>query len=183
MQFFLPAREKNVFFCISLSRKLHFLANQLIFLPFPCIVRNGKAVVYLNKIRQYWQPHLTRPLIYMAFTRFVCALAAALLGDFFLSASFQRDLRQSAFLLFAALFFLLAWIAYLRLDGIRLPKWMMLRLNIRKKPARMYGDIIDYVDEHPPVTFEELEDEEKDLCILGADAFCCVAFLLAALIV
>ena len=67
----------------------------------------------------------------------------------------------------------------LRLDGMKLPKLTMLRVNPRKKPARSYGDMIDYVDEKPPVTFEDLDDAEKDLCILLADLICCAlcAFL------
>ena len=74
-------------------------------------------------------------------------------------------------------------IAWLRLDGVKLPKVMMLRINPRKKPARMYGDMIDYVDEQPQVAFEDLDDGEKDVCILGADLFCCAAFLVLSLFV
>ena len=43
--------------------------------------------------------------------------------------------------------------------------------------------MIDYVDEPPPVTFEELDDDGKDVCILGADLFCCAVFLVLSLFV
>ncbi len=126
---------------------------------------------------------MLRPLIYMAFTRFILALAAALLADFFLSPGAGRSLKSPAFLLTGALFALLTLIAFLRLDGVKLPKLMMLRINPRKKPSRMYGDIADHLDDVPMVTFEELDDDEKDLCILAADAFCCaVFFVIGALI-
>ena len=59
----------------------------------------------------------------------------------------------------------------------KLPKLLMMRVNPRKKPSRMYGDMIDYIDEKPGPTFEELEDQEKDLCLLLADAACCVIYL------
>ena len=134
----------------------------------------------MKKWRKKLSRRLLRPFLYMAFTRFVLSLAAILLADFFLSPGAGRSLRSAAFLLGGLIYALLAWIAWLRLNGARLPRLLMLRVNPRKKPARMYGDMIDYVDEHPPVTFEELEDEEKDLCILGADVICFAAFLLAS---
>ncbi|MBQ8081398.1 MAG: hypothetical protein IJ240_05825 [Clostridia bacterium] len=137
----------------------------------------------MQKIREKWQPYMLRPLIYMTFTRFLLALTAALLIDFFFSAGAGRSLKETAFLLVGFLFALLAVIAWLRLDGIQLPKLMMLRINPRKKPSRMYGDMIDYIDEQPQIAFEDLDDGEKDICILGADAFCCAAFLIASLFV
>ena len=137
----------------------------------------------MKKWREKIQPYMLRPFIYMTFTRFILALAAILLADFFLSPNAGRSLKSAFFLLGGVLFALLAWIAWLRLDGVKLPKIMMLRVNPRKKPSRMYGDIIDYVDEQPQVAFEDLDDGEKDLCILGADLFCCVVFAAVSLFV
>ncbi|MDO5435739.1 MAG: hypothetical protein Q4G19_05165 [Clostridia bacterium] len=134
----------------------------------------------MKKIKRIWRGGMTRPLIYMTFTRFILALFITLLADYFLSPSAGRDLKETVFLLAAVIFAVLGWIALLRLDGIRLPKFMMLRVNPRKKPSRMYGDMIDFVDENVPETFEELEDNEKDVCILGADAFCFAVFLILA---
>ena len=124
--------------------------------------------------------HLSRPFIYMTFTRFLLALTAALLLDFFISSPL-RDIRAYAFMVLVAVFAVLAWIAYLRLDGMKLPKLMMLRVNPRKKPTIMYGDMSDYTDE-PVVTFDELEDDEKDICILGADLCCCVLFAVLSML-
>lgn len=137
----------------------------------------------MRRIRETWQDYMVRPFIYMTFTRFVLALAAALLIDFFLAGKAGRSLKEPAFLLAAVLFALLAAIAWMRLDGVKLPKLMMLRVNPRKKPSRMYGDMSDYIDEKPMVTFEDLDDGEKDVCILGADAVCCVLFLAASFFV
>ncbi|MBR4711470.1 MAG: hypothetical protein IKP10_05510 [Clostridia bacterium] len=136
-----------------------------------------------GKWRSRLSREMIRPFVYMTFTRFILALTAALLADFFLRPAVGRDLRESAFLLFAILFVLLGLIAWLRLDGMKLPRLMMLRINPRKKPSRMYGDIADHLDDEPGPTFDELDDEEKDICILGADAVCAVLFLIAALIV
>ena len=135
----------------------------------------------MEKLREKLQPYMLRPFIYMTFTRFLLSLCALLLVDFFLSPHAGRSLKPDVFLFGSILFAILAWIAWLRLDGIKLPKFMMLRINPRKKPGRMYGDMIDFMDEHPQVNFEDLADDEKDLCLLGADAVCALAFLLLSL--
>lgn len=137
-------------------------------------------------MKKWWdkiQPYMLRPFIYMTFTRFLLALCLLLLINFFYSKEAGRPILSTVMVLGGVVFAILAWIAYLRLDGIKLPKFMMLRVNPRKKPTRMYGDIIDYVDEQPQVTFEELSDAEKDICILGADLFCCVMFVIVSLFV
>ena len=137
-------------------------------------------------MKKWWdkiQPYMLRPFIYMTFTRFLLALCLLLLINFFYSKEAGRPILSTVMVLGGVVFAILAWIAYLRLDGIKLPKFMMLRVNLRKKPTRMYGDIIDYVDEQPQVTFEELSDAEKDICILGADLFCCAAFVIVSIFV
>ena len=137
----------------------------------------------LKKLRETLRREIIRPFIYATFTRFVLALTIALAGDFFLGPVVGHDLRETLFLLLSAIFALMAVIAWLRLDGMKLPKLMMLRIHPHKKPSRMYGDIADYLDEQPVVTFEELEDEEKDVCLLCADVICCVLCLIASLFV
>lgn len=125
---------------------------------------------------------MLRPMIYMTFTRFVLALFITLLADFFNSQNVGHSVKKDGFFLCSFLFALLAVIAWLRLDGVKLPQLMMLRVNPAKKPSRMYGDMIDYIDERPGINFDELDDSEKDLCILGANLFCFLVFLILALI-
>lgn len=135
------------------------------------------------RLKELWSGYMIRPFVHMAFTRFVLALAAALLVDFFLRPSSGRDLREDLFLLAAALFALLAFVAFLRLDGLKLPRLMMLRVNPRKKRSRMYGDMADYLEDAPDPSFEDLEDDEKDACLIAADLVCCALFLLGTLFV
>ena len=138
----------------------------------------------MKKWREKLSRELLRPWIYMTFTRGLLALTAVLLADFFLSPAAGRSLKQAAFALAGMLFAVLAWIAWLRLNGVRLPRLLMLRVNPRKKPSRMVGgDMIDYVDQRPTLSFEDLEDEEKDLVILGADLVCAVVFLAVAVVI
>jgi hypothetical protein len=130
----------------------------------------------VKKLREKWRNALLRPAIYAFSVRFLAALAVILVVNYLVGKNTPRFLGL-AFLLLALLFVALAWIAYLRMDGVTLPKPLMTRVNLRKKPKRQYGDMIDYIDEKPGPTFEELEDQEKDLCLLLADAACCVIYL------
>lgn len=127
----------------------------------------------LKKIRTIYHRTLLRPMIYMATNRFLIALIVLLLADRFIAGA---HIKMFAAVFLGVFFALLAWIAYLRLDEVRLPKPLMKRVNIRKKPVRSYGDMIDHIDEKP-VTFDELEDDEKDVCCLGADALCCAIYV------
>lgn len=122
-------------------------------------------------------------MIYMTFTRFILALFITLLADFFFTRSSGRSVKSTAFFLCTALFAGSAMLAWLRFDGMKLPKIMMMRVNPSKKPSRMYGDMIDYIEERPGIDFDELDDQEKDLCILTADLFCLLIFLIIALLV
>ena len=134
----------------------------------------------MKKIRRLWQRYMLRPFLYTAFSRLVLGLFAALLIDYFISGAAGRPLRSTLFLLASAFFALLAWIAWLRLDGVSLPRLMNLRIGPKKQRDRITGDMIDFVDDEPPVPFEDLEDDEKDCCLLCADLICCAAFFLAS---
>lgn len=137
----------------------------------------------MKKIKEIYEPYMLRPMIYMTFTRFVLALFIVLLVDFFITKSTGRPVKSNAFFLCSAVFAVLAVTARLRLDGMRLPKIMMMRINPSKKPSRMYGDMIDHIEERPGIDFDELDDAEKDVCIFAANSFCFVIFLIIALVI
>ena len=137
----------------------------------------------MKKIKEIYEPYMLRPMIYMTFTRFILALFVSLLIDFFITKSSGVSVKSTAFALCAALFAVSAILAWLRLDGLKLPKIMMMRINPSKKPSRMYGDMIDYIEERPGIDFDEVDDDEKDLCILVADFFCCLVFLILSLVI
>lgn len=133
----------------------------------------------MKKLKSVWNRNLIRPWIYMTLTRFGIALCAALLLNFFWKDSL-RNIKQYAYT-FLTLFFLgIGWVAWLRLDGIRLPKLFMKRWQPKRKPVRTYGDMVDHIDEEI-VLFDALDDQEQDLCCLLSDSVCCVIFLLLAL--
>ena len=136
----------------------------------------------MKKIKEIYEPYMLRPMIYMTFTRFILALFITLLADFFISQNAGHSVKKTGFFICAFVFALLAVITWLRLDGVRLPQLMMMRINPSKKPSRMYGDMIDHIEERPGIAFDDLDDREKDLCILAANLFCFVVFLLTVLI-
>lgn len=136
----------------------------------------------MKKFKEIYEPYMLRPMIYMTFTRFVLALFITLLADFFISQNVGHSVKNDGFFLCAFIFALLAVIAWLRLDGVKLPQLLMLRVNPSKKPSRMYGDMIDYIEERPGISFDELDDSEKDLCILIANLICIIFFLILAII-
>ena len=136
----------------------------------------------MKKFKEIYEPYILRPVIYMTFTRFVLALFITLLADFFISGNSNDPVKGILFTICAFLFLILAVIAWLRLDGMHLPQFMMLRVNPAKKPSRMYGDMIDYIDERPGINFNELDDSEKDLCILVANLICFLVFLVLSII-
>ena len=136
----------------------------------------------MKKFKEIYEPYILRPVIYMTFTRFVLALFITLLADFFISGNSNDSIKEILFIICAFLFLILAVIAWLRLDGMHLPQFMMMRVNPAKKPSRMYGDMIDYIDERPGINFNELDDSEKDLCILVANLICFLVFLVLSII-
>lgn len=109
-----------------------------------------------KKPRRRLDKYMIQPLIIRTFTRFVIAITLCLLWKR-LVASVQP--LSAAYLLSAAVFFILAWLAYLRADGMKLPKLDRKLFDRERKPVIRYGDMIDYIDEMPHPD-ENLDDEE-----------------------
>lgn len=132
--------------------------------------------------QKYQKSYMLRPIIYKIFTRFLITLTAALLWDRFVNDSGYLSVRIDAMTFFGVAFMALAWLAYLRLDGVKMPRFMRARgERISKKPKRGYGDMVDFVDDKP-ITFEELETDERDACSLAANVVCGVAFIIIAIV-
>ena len=129
-----------------------------------------------RRLKERIQPFMVRPIIYKTFARFLYALLAALLWkEFVLDADSPLTL-QSAFVFLFVLFVAAAWIAYLRLDGAKLPRFPAKRLRLKDRTEIRYGDMPDYIDE-PVVSFAELEWEEQDVCLICAEAVNALIFI------
>lgn len=123
-------------------------------------------------------PDMRRPLLYQVFTRIVMALFLVMLWKHFVAGM----PASWGFSVAAAFYGVMAWMAYLRLDGLKAPKFDRKLFRRKKRPNITYGDMSDYTDEDP-ITFDDLQDDEKDLCLLIADLICLAVFLILSLLV
>lgn len=130
-----------------------------------------------KKLRRLWQKHMLRPIAHMAFVRGVLGLTAALLWNEFTAPRSELPMRTFAFLFLGVFLLVMGWMAYLRLDGIKMPVFDRRLFEWNRKPKRTYGDMIDYVHENV-VSFDDLEEDEKDFCRLAANVLCGILFIL-----
>ena len=134
-----------------------------------------------QKLRKLMGREIIRPLIYKLFTRGILALFAAQLAHFFLPAGGTLSSFSNLSLLLGFVFALFAFLAWLRLDGMRIPQMKLPRIK-RKDPPFLTGDMADHMDDDI-VTFDELDPEEQNTCVLLADLILsAVCFLLALIL-
>ena len=135
----------------------------------------------IQKIRKLMSREMIRPLIYKVFTRGILALFAAQLAHFFLPAGSALSSFSNLALLLGFIFLLFTVLAWLRLDGMKIPQLKLPRIK-RKDPPFLTGDMADHLDDDI-VTFDELDQEEQNACVLLADLILAVVCFLLALIV
>jgi len=131
-----------------------------------------------KKPRKSLPRHLRLPLLYRIFPRIILALTAAALWNHFVNRGVLLP-PSFAYAFLAVLFGVFAWMAYLRMDGLRLPKIDKKLFDWKRKPQRSYGDMSDYVDEELD-HFDDLDEDEQELCLLWANGLCCVIFLVVS---
>ena len=131
------------------------------------------------RMRQHFHRYMIRPLIYQVSTRLAVTLAAILIVREFSGSGSETPVLPWGCLAASGVYLLLAWIAWLRLDGARLPALdhRLFRFK-RRRDTFVGGDMADYIDEKP-VLFEELEPEERDACLLACNLIACAAFAIA----
>lgn len=129
----------------------------------------------MKKIRKY----MIRPLVYMSAYRLMVSLIFLLAVHRFVPNGPAPGMI-AAFL--AMLFALFAFLVYLRMDGLRIPRMKYIRPKSKKDPLRNFGDMSDYTDQEPAVTFEELETEEKDLCSFLSNMINLAVFLVLSFV-
>lgn len=135
-------------------------------------------------LKKYQKVHI-RPIIYYCVSRGSISLTAAFVWDRFWGGKSYLSVARDIFFLVGLVFLGIAWVHYLRLDGIN-PKIKeeveATRIFKKKKPMRFsYGDIIDFADEKV-VTMDELSDEEQHLCKLAANLILGGVFILISFI-
>ena len=132
------------------------------------------------KITKVYRKYMLRPLIYLTAFRTMLALIFLLLTKNFVTNG-PSTAMIATFL--AVLFALFAYLIYLRTDGLRIPRMKYIRPKKKSDPIRSAGDMADHIDDELGVTFDELEEEEKDFCSLAANLINLVIFLVASFLV
>ena len=130
----------------------------------------------IRRLKEHFSREMVRPLIYKFFTRGILALFAAQLIHFFAPAGSGFSSFSSLSLGLGLLFVLFSFLAWLRLDGLKIPQLKLPRLK-RKDPPFLAGSMADHIDDEI-VSFDDLDPEEQNLCVLLADlalaVFCLV---------
>ena len=128
------------------------------------------------KIKGIYEKHMLRPLIYLTAYRLMVALIF-LLAMVRLIPNGPAPSLVAGFL--TVVFALLAYLVYLRMDGLRIPRMKYIR---PKKKADPLGSMASHADDEPGVSFEELEEDERDFCSLIANLINLVIFLIVSFI-
>ena len=123
--------------------------------------------------------YMIRPVIYKTSSRFLCALTAVLLWNEFVNMGGLWP-RSRAFVFFGVLFAAAGWLAYLRVDGAHIPKLPKKFTRRRHDPLRAYGDLSEHVDDEI-TAFDDLDDDEQNLCLLLADVITAALFFVISL--
>lgn len=127
-----------------------------------------------KKPRRRLEKYLIQPLVIRTVSRFVFAITIALIWKK-LVASMQP--LSTAYFLAAIVFFVFAWMAYLRADGIRLPKIDRKLFEPKHKPVIRYGDMIDYIDEEPD-PFKDMDEEDHEFVAFLSNLIAGAIFLI-----
>lgn len=132
------------------------------------------------KIKGIYRKYMLRPIIYLAAFRTMVALIFFLLVDRFVANGPRSDMICT---FLAVVFALLSYLVYLRMDGLRIPRMKYIRPKKKADVIRNMSDMTDHIDEELGVTFDELEQDEKDFCSLVANGINLVIFLTASFLV
>lgn len=132
----------------------------------------------MKKFRIY-QRYMLRPLLYLAAFRLMVALIVLLAIERFVPRG-PAPAMIAAFL--AMVFALLAYMVYLRMDGLGIPRVKYIRPKKKNDPLRHAASMADYTDDDPGLSFEELEEDERDFCSLIANLIGMGIFLAASFI-
>lgn len=135
----------------------------------------------MKKIKEIYQPYMLRPIIYKAVTRFSIGLCVALLWDRFVNVQKYYSMTESCFFVVGLYLLLMAWLCYLRLDGVNPHFDVLFRKMPHNRKRHRSRDIVDFVDEKI-VAFDELGDEEQIVATLGSNLLAGLCFLVLSLL-
>ena len=123
---------------------------------------------------------MLRPLIYMTASRLMAALIF-LFAVIRFAKGVQAPAMAAGFL--AALFALVSYLVYLRMDGLRIPRMKHFRTKKKKEPVITASSMTDHIDDEAPVSFDELEEDERDFVSFVSGAVNFVIFTILSFLI
>ena len=130
-----------------------------------------------------YKPKKLKSVVYKLLRRFVTGLVFALLWDRFLNTQKHFLMVEHAFFVLGVVFFALAWVNYLKIDGMKIHYLNENKKKAgRKKPKT--GFLIDYAEEEPsPLdsTDSEYDETEETKTSFAANLLAGVCFILPSL--
>jgi len=136
----------------------------------------------MKRFLERYKPKKFKSVFYKFFRRFVTGLVFALLWDRFLNAEKHFSMTGHAFFVLGAVFFALAWVNYLKIDGMKIHY-----LNEdRKKAGRTKpktGFLIDYAEEElSPPDSDSFDENEETKTAFVSNLLAGICFTLPSLI-
>lgn len=135
----------------------------------------------IEKIKDTFEPYMIRPIIYQTVTRVSIGFTLALLWDRYINTAGLRSMVEYAFFVLGMFFVAFAWMQYLRLDGVTIHHLLEEKKEKKKPKRHSMADIADFADEKI-ISFDELEQEEKTICLLFSNLICVVIFMGPAIV-
>ncbi|MCL2478374.1 MAG: hypothetical protein FWF22_02660, partial [Treponema sp.] len=121
-----------------------------------------------------------RPVIYKVIPRLAIGLALSLLWDRYINVQKLYSMTKYAFFIFGILFLALAWVSYLRLDGVRL-HFLNKKYDNQRKKKHIFKFMTDYSTEEP-TPLDSLDENEEMKANLYANIITGLLFLLPSVV-
>lgn len=127
----------------------------------------------MGKLKSYCKSYMVRPVIYRAFSKFMVGLVLILLWDRYINTDGLYTVSGFGFPILGVVLCLMAWLNYIKLDGIKVhgvdEVKKMMHKKLHDKPVRhAFHDMVDFVEE-PIMPFDELEEDEQVFVSLASN--------------
>jgi len=131
----------------------------------------------MKPFMKMYKPHILRPIIYKLIPRLLTGLALALLWDRFFNTQKLFPMVEYPFFVLGIIFFAMAWVVYLKLDGMKIH-----HLNENRKKIKHKLEFpIDFSDEEPSPT-DSLDENEDATATLLSNILAGICFLLPSVL-
>ena len=121
-----------------------------------------------------YKPNMLRPIIYKLIPRLVTGAVLSLLWDRFFNAEKLFSIVERPFFVMGIVFFALAWVNYLKLDGMRIH---YLNESKKKKTKHKLKFPVDYSDDEPSPA-DALNENDDAIATMISNILAGICFLL-----